>query len=107
MFYSIDELDLTILRLKKDAVVLKSIATRTNDKSMLFQALQMEKEIKEMEKGSENSMNLNQFVNYIELTLECPGTIDPYKITASRAFSLYHRAVEKNERLSKLYKHNT
>lgn len=103
MFYSIDELDLTLLRRKSEMTILKSMAIRNGDKSMLFQAQVMENEIKSQE-GKKGEMNLNQFINYIELTFDKPGSIDPFKITASRAFSLYHKAKAQNERIKQMYK---
>ena len=62
---------------------------------------------KEMEtkskKQERKGVRLNDFIDYIEITFERIGTIDPEKISASRAFSLYHKAIEKNKRLQKMY----
>ena len=105
MIYSMPVLDLTLLRKKADVAILNSIAQRTGNKSMKFQADIMIKEIqdKESKLDTGKEMNLDEFIDYIELTFESIGMIDADKMTASRAFSLFHKAVEKNKRLEKLY----
>ena len=39
--------------------------------------------------------------DYIEISFNQIGTLDPYKISAGRAMSLYNKAVEQNKRLQK------
>ena len=102
-FFELEHLDLTLLRKKAQMMVKYSINRRTGNTIKKYEAESLKKEIEDKEKSLEckESMTLNKFINYIELTLDCIGTIDPLKITTSRAFSLYHQASEKNEAIIK------
>lgn len=97
MFYEFDVLDLTLLRKKADHAFMDSIAKRTNDLSLQFQADVLKKDIERQEEKKGEEVTLNKFIDYIEITFNCVGTIDPFKISTSRAFSLYNKAVQKNE----------
>jgi hypothetical protein len=108
MLYEFDKLDVEILRKKAQIAVLKSQAARNNDKSIKFQADILEKELNdELSKNkNSNSLTIDGFIDYIELTFSNIGSLDPFKLTTARAFSLYQKAIEKNEHLAQLYKTN-
>lgn len=104
MTFQNEHVDLTELQRQADLAILYSMAARTENKSILFQADSMAKEIENKAKKQERKgMKLNEFIDFIEITFEQIATIDPEKITAGRAFSLYHKAIEKNKRLAKMY----
>ena len=106
MLFQMDYMNTEIIEKEAQLAVLRSIATRNKDRSMQFQADVLANELKKQKQAYETSkgMNLNAFIDYIEMTLECIGAINPEKITASRAFSLYQKAIERNKRLSELSK---
>jgi len=104
MTFQNEHVDLAELQKQADLAILYSMAARTENKSILFQADSMAKEIENKAKKQERKgMKLNEFIDFIEITFEQIATIDPEKITAGRAFSLYHKAIEKNKRLAKMY----
>ena len=104
MTFQSDNVDLTEINKQAELAILYSMAARTENKSLLFQADSMAKDIEIKNKKKEKKgVKLNDFIDYIEITFERIGTIDPEKISASRAFSLYHKAIEKNKRLQKMY----
>jgi len=106
MIYEFENLDLTLLNEKWEAARLKSMAIRTKNKRYEFLANELKTKIekKEKELNNQKTQTLNEFIDYIELTLECTGTINPDKFGTGRAYSLYHKAVEKNKRLAEQYK---
>lgn len=108
MLYEFDNLDLTILRKKKDIAILKSLAARTGDKGYKFDADILNEEIEQEEKALKDirTMTINDFTDYIELTFNQIGSIDPFKMSTAKAFSLFHKAKEKTEKLNELYKKN-
>lgn len=105
MVYQFDKLDLTVLRKQSEYEILRSLAARQQDKNLKFNADLLKKEIEKLENKSKKDVNLtiDGFIDYIELTFDRPGTLDPFKISTARAFSLYHKAVEKNEAARKHY----
>lgn len=104
MVFQFERLDLTLLRKKAEYQVLLSMAVRQQNKSLKFNADIMKKEIDNIEmKLSQNDVSLDGFLDYIELTFNNIGSLDPKKISTSRAFSLYHKAVERNKQLEKQY----
>lgn len=106
MMYQFDKLDLTIIKMIGDLAVLKNMAARNQDKTMQFQADVMETEIKALMKKNKDSkpLTLNSFIDYIEMTFDSIGKLDPEKLSASRGFSLFHKAVERNEHIQKMMK---
>jgi hypothetical protein len=103
MLFQMEKLDLTILRKRADLAILQALAARTQNKSLKFQADILAKEIKELSKTDADGMTLNEFINFIELSFNSIGMIDPDKMKAKRAFSLYHLAIESNKRKAKSY----
>jgi hypothetical protein len=103
MHFQFDKLDLRELYKKVDIALLKAMAARNEDKVLSFKVEQMENEIrlKEIENKDNKDLTLNEFIDYIELTFESIGKIDPYKISTARAFSLFERAKSENERKKK------
>lgn len=101
MLYELDHVDMTIFRKKADLAILQSIAARTGSKTVKFQADVLANEIKQKEEKESTNITLNEFIDYIELTFNQIGMIDPERMKASRALSLYHKAVEQNKRLQK------
>ena len=98
MTFKSDNVDLTELKKQADLAILYSMAARMDNKSILFQADSMSKDMEKKDKKNESKeVKLNDFIDYIEITFEQIGTIDPDKISASRAFSLYHKAVQRNK----------
>jgi len=106
MLFQMDYVNTEMIEKERQLAILRSISVRTRDKTMQFQAdtLANEIKIKMQNYSNEKETGLNGFIDFIEMTFNQIGTIDPYKISASRAFSLYHKAVEQNKRLAKLYK---
>jgi hypothetical protein len=110
ILFQADKLDLRIIRKEAEYEILRSIAALTGDKMIEFEAGILKVQLKEdLEKIPENSGTMNDFIDYIELTLNTPGSINPEKTSAGRAYSLHHRAVEinrKREQLKRNGKHN-
>jgi hypothetical protein len=102
MLFQFDIINKDLIKKRADLVLLKSKALRTGDKSMEFLAATSEKEFNESNK-SVKGLTLNEFIDYIEVTFESIGKIDPYKISASRGFSLFKRAKEHNKRITETY----
>ena len=98
MVFQMENLDLDLIRLKRDYYVMLAESMITNDSFLKFEADLLKVEIDEKEPKDEE-ISLNNFIDLIELSLDKPGSIDPFKMSASRAYSLYHRAKEKNKRL--------
>lgn len=89
-----------ILKLK-EIVLLESMAARNKDNGKKFMAATIRKELlKDMNKEG-GKLTMNGMFNYIETTLNCIGTLDGKKIMTTRAFSLYHMAIETNKRIKK------
>lgn len=109
MLYSLEHMNTEIIEKEAELSVLRSIAVRTKSKPMQFQADVLENELKLKKQSYKNSkgLSLNAFIDYIELTFDSIGKINPEKISASRAFSLYHKACEKNQRLADLNKRHS
>jgi len=104
MMFQFDNIDTTYIQKQANIALLRSLAARNNDKSIQFQADVMANELKQkFEKNTKKDSSLNSFIDYIELTFESIGMINPYKMSASRAFSLYHKAIDKNKRLESIY----
>jgi len=103
MVFEIENIDLSTFKKRAEVAILQSIAARTNNKSIKFKADSLAKEIADKEKKDTNvkDISLNEFINYIELTFEQIGSINPDKMSAARGLSLYHKAVEKNKALLK------
>lgn len=101
MMFQFDNINMEIFEKEADLAILKSIAARNNDKSMKFQADVLANKLKKERenKSQEKQVTLNQFIDYIELTFNCVGSINPDKISASRAYSLYYKAIERNKYL--------
>lgn len=106
MLFQMEYLNTEIIEQEAQLALLRSIAVRTKDRSMQFQADVLANEIKMKKQAYQRTkgLSLNAFIDYIELSFDSIGKIDAEKITAARAFSLYHKAVEKNERLSEISK---
>lgn len=95
-----ENLSLEDIRELAEYHILKAEAAVTKNSMIDFEANLIKAKLSE--KKEEKQSTLNEFVDYIELTLNCPGTINPEKTSAGRAYSLYHRAKEKNKRISEL-----
>lgn len=105
MLFQMDNLNCELINKKAELAILRSVALRTKNKSLEFQADVLANEIKKKEQSAntEKNQNLNSFIDYIELTFESIGMIDPFKTSASRAFSLYNKAIERNKHLKEVY----
>jgi len=101
MLYELDHVDMTMFRKKAELAILQSISARTGSKTVKFQADVLANEIIQKESKEGESIKLNEFIDYIELTFNQIGMIDPDKMKASRGLSLYNKAVEQNKRLQK------
>lgn len=101
MLYELDHVDMTMFRKKADLAILESIAARTGSKTVKFQADVLANEIRQKESKETETIKLNEFIDYIELTFNQIGMVDPDRMKASRALSLYNKAVEQNKRLQK------
>jgi hypothetical protein len=108
MLYEFDFLDLEILRKKAKVAILKSRAIRLNDKSIKFDSDILQKEIDNEERKLKDlkGFTIDEFIDYIELTFNNIGTQDPFKLTTSRAFSLFQKAKERNENLKSMSSKN-
>lgn len=103
--FQLDNLDLEVLRNKKQIAIMESMYARTKKGIYKFESGQLQKQVEKriIENSLKKECTLNEFIDYIELTFESIGMIDPYKMSAGRVFSLHNKAVEKNQRLEKLY----
>lgn len=105
MAFQTEHFDMKEIIERGELAVMYSNAARTGNKAMKHQADSTKKQIEERaKKGNDKGLKLNDFIDYIEITFNQIGTIDPYKMNASRAFSLFYRAVEHNEYIDKQYK---
>jgi hypothetical protein len=97
MYFQLDQINTEIIQKEAELAILYSMAARLNNKSMLFNADQQRKKLNEEKENlsKKKPLKINDFLNYIELTLN--KNIDPEKMSASRAFSLFHIAVERNK----------
>jgi hypothetical protein len=98
MVYQMENLALDDLRLMAEYYILKAEAAIKQDSMIDFEANVLKVQLEE-KKEDRKDVTLNEFIDYIELTLNCPGTIDPEKTSASRAYSLHNRAKERNKSL--------
>lgn len=102
MSFQTENFDMTELQKRADLAVMYSIAARTGNSSMKYQADSMKKEIESKAKKTDNKvMKINDFIDYIEISLNQIATINPEKISAARAFSLFKRSIERNEYMKK------
>lgn len=101
MWFQLDRVDMTMINKEAEIAILYSQAARLKNKSKKFLADEMNRklDIKKSELAKKNKQKLNDFLNYIELTLD--KTVDPEKTSASRAYSLWFLAVEKNKQVEK------
>jgi hypothetical protein len=102
MYFQLENVNTEIIKQDAELAILYSQAARTGNKMMKFKAdsEKIRLENKKIELSKNKGMKLNSFLNYIELTLNYQN-IDPEKMKASRAFSLYHIAVERNKELER------
>jgi len=100
MYFQLENVNTEIIKQEAELAILYSQAIRTGNKMMKFKAdsEKLRLENKKIELSKNKGIKLNSFLNYIELTLNYQN-IDPDKMKASRAFSLYHIAVERNKEL--------
>jgi hypothetical protein len=100
MYFQLENVNTEIIKQEAELAILYSQAARTGNKMMEFKADGEKKKLddKKTELAKNKTMKLNAFLNVIELTLNYQN-IDPDKMKASRAFSLYHIAVERNKEL--------
>jgi hypothetical protein len=102
MYFQLENVNTEIIKQEAELAILYSQAARTGNKMMGFKAdsEKIKLENKKIELSKNKGIKLNSFLNYIELTLNYQN-IDPEKMKASRAFSLYHIAVERNKELER------
>ena len=102
MYFQLENVNIEIIKQEADLAILYSQSIRTGNKMLKFKAdsEKIKLENKKIELSKNKGMKLNSFLNYIELTLNYQN-IDPEKMKASRAFSLYHIAVERNKELER------
>ncbi len=93
-----ENLELRVVRKEAQYYLLKSMAVVTGDKMIEFEAGLINAELKEEYQEEGDDMSMNEFIDYIELTLNTPGSINPEKMSAGRAYSLFNRAKEINKR---------
>ena len=74
---------------------LKSLWVTEKKPQFLNQARALEYRINESNKKKSEPAKLNDMLNFIEETFHQEGQIDPKKISTSRFYSLYNRAIEK------------
>lgn len=108
MLFQMEYLDLSLLKKKADFIVLNSMASRTGNKGIRFKADTLKKEIENKGKESieDKQITLNDFIDFIEITLDSIGVIDPTKISASRGYSLFNKAKARAELIKKRNKRN-
>lgn len=109
LIFQFENLDLSFFNKYVNFILTNSAAVRTKNKNLEFHAKQLYNElINEIEKNKEK-IKLNEFIDYIELSFESIGKINPNKMSTARAFSLYWRAVDKNKQTNKALKngHNS
>jgi hypothetical protein len=73
---------------------LKSLWVTTKRPQFLNQARSLEHKIKQSNSKESKPQNLNDMLNYIEETFNQVGQIDPKKISTSRFYALFNRAIE-------------
>ena len=96
MNFQFRNLDNSHLRDKADLADYYSKYVRTNNKRWLNEYNTLKKKINEKVKGK---FNLDAFTDYIEHTFNfAPGSIDTKKISTSKAFSNYQKAIAHNKK---------
>lgn len=104
MYFEFEKVNMELIYEKRDIAIMASMAAREKNKAKEFNSRTMNNALlKKMAKQNKDNLTLNAMIDYIELTFESIGSLDVYKLTTSRAFSLYNQAIEKNKRLEKLY----
>jgi len=108
MIYQMEHLDLSSLIKEGDQAVLNSMAARTKNKGLQFRADVMRKQIadKKSKETNKDPISLNDFINFIELTLNLSYSLNPASISASRGYSLFNQAEKKVEAIKKKNKPN-
>lgn len=96
MYFQFKYLDNTNLRNKATIAEYKYKFAATNNFRWKNQANTL---IAKLEKEVVSDFDLNNFTDYIEQTFKQPiGSIDVNKISTSKAFNNYHRAIEINKK---------
>lgn len=96
MIFQMEGFPTELINKKADIALLNAEAARTGNKTSLFWAKEKENEIKiETESKKDNKpFTLMQFINFIELNLDCVNKIKPWKTSAGWCYSMYARAKE-------------
>ncbi len=86
--------------------VFYSMAARTGNKGTLFHADTLKKELENEQKNQTElqGLTIDEFIDVIELAKVVNYQVDPCKISASRAYSLFDKAKKKLKCLEKQQK---
>lgn len=97
MVFQSEQRDNSIERDKAKARYLESLFLTTGDPkySNMYRSLDAKIKKDKEQQTHKNKSKLNDLVNVIEETFSDIGSIDVHKMTTSRFFSLYNRAVDK------------
>lgn len=103
---SFEKTDISLIKEIGNLTRIKSMAARLGDKSMEFQAQCLEKELKAKMKNNQGKkqITMNEFVSYIEITLNSIGMVNVDKMSISRAHYYYNVAIDTNKRIADLRK---
>ena len=100
MMYQFENLDNTNLRKIAELAYLKSLHQTTKEVRFLNLHNTKEAELKKKIKIKKD-YKINEIITFIEEVFENIGTIDVYKMSTARFFSLYNRAIKKAEQKQK------
>ena len=102
--FSLPTANIDLINNYADLAIMRSIAARTKDKSLLFDADILENSLNNQIKKSENSnIKMNEIIDFIEISLKQIGSINPFKNSISRVLSLYKQAKKINEKNKKYH----
>ena len=95
MYFQFPKLDNTYLRNLADLADYESKWIRTKNFRWKNEMNTLKKKI---EDTKSTELNLDDFTDYIEHTFKNPvGSLDVYKVSTSKAFNNYYKAIEKNK----------
>jgi len=97
MFFQLERIDTNYFEKIHKVAYLRAWYVLTKKPQYLNSSNFLMAEINKAKEVKRKPIKLNELVTYIEETFKNVGTIDVHKMSASRFFSLYYRAIDKNK----------
>lgn len=97
MFFQFEKVEMHYFEQVQKLEYLRALYALTKKPDYLNQSRSLAKQLENESKINQKTPSLNEILNYIEETFKNIGAIDIHKMSTSRFFALYHRAIEKNK----------